>query len=169
MGEFVLGLDEPSVQDHITRCRACKHTLRTPESQTLGIGPECAAKLGLAPRRPLRITGLETWRDCEGQIDLLERKSMTRVWMTEAGDRYHSSSDCRDLNAGQKSGEGRATNYARSLRSTSARPQTQARPHAAPAEVQRPDLLGCLITDITPASRHSHGQPGNDGLKRACL
>jgi hypothetical protein len=32
---------------------------------------------------------------------------MTRVYVTEAGDRYHSSENCRDLNVGQRSGEGR--------------------------------------------------------------
>jgi hypothetical protein len=36
---------------------------------------------------------------------------MTRVWITEKGDKYHSKKDCRDLKAGQKSGEGRYNQY----------------------------------------------------------
>ena len=30
---------------------------------------------------------------------------MTRVYVTETGDAYHSSEGCRDLNAGQQSGQ----------------------------------------------------------------
>ncbi|MFE3452401.1 DUF6011 domain-containing protein [Nonomuraea sp. NPDC059194] len=67
-------LDEPTVGESPTvgRCRCCKHTLRTPESRALGLGPDCASKLGLAPRKPLRITGVPQGWDCDGQIDLLE-------------------------------------------------------------------------------------------------
>ncbi|MFI7615102.1 DUF6011 domain-containing protein [Nonomuraea terrae] len=65
-------LDGPDAREHVSRCAACKHRLRTPESQLLGLGPDCASKLGITARRPVRITGVEKWRDCEGQIDLLE-------------------------------------------------------------------------------------------------
>jgi hypothetical protein len=41
-------------------------------SLAYGIGPDCRKRLGIAPRRPVRVTGVETWRDCEGQTDLLE-------------------------------------------------------------------------------------------------
>ncbi|TMR11734.1 hypothetical protein ETD86_34765 [Nonomuraea turkmeniaca] len=68
----LLDLDEPATRDHVTRCTACKHTLTTPESRALGIGPDCAAKLGIAPRKPLRITGVPVWRDCAGQMALLD-------------------------------------------------------------------------------------------------
>lgn len=67
----LLDIDEPSTRDHVTKCAACKHTLKTPESRALGVGPDCAEKLGIAPRKPLRITGVQVWRDCEGQTDLL--------------------------------------------------------------------------------------------------
>jgi hypothetical protein len=69
---LLLDLDEPATRDHVTRCAACKHTLRTPESRALGLGPDCASKLGIAPRRPLRITGVPVWREIDGQTDLLE-------------------------------------------------------------------------------------------------
>lgn len=68
----LLDLDEHSTRDHVTRCAACKHTLRTPESRALGLGPDCASKLGVAPRKPLRITGVPTGWDIKGQGDLLE-------------------------------------------------------------------------------------------------
>ncbi|MEV4159980.1 DUF6011 domain-containing protein [Nonomuraea dietziae] len=67
-------LSEPFVREHVVRCEACKHTLRTPESRAAGIGPECAARLGLAPRKPLKITGVPRGWNCEGQIDLLEEE-----------------------------------------------------------------------------------------------
>jgi hypothetical protein len=66
----LLDLDDPATREHVTRCKACKHTLRTPESRALGLGPDCASKLGIAPRRPLRITGVPTGWDVEGQTDL---------------------------------------------------------------------------------------------------
>jgi hypothetical protein len=70
----LLDLDEPATRAHVVRCEACKHTLRTPESRALGLGPDCAAKLGLAPRKPLRITGVPQGWDCDGQTDLLEEQ-----------------------------------------------------------------------------------------------
>ncbi|MFI7615586.1 DUF6011 domain-containing protein [Nonomuraea terrae] len=72
MDEFPLDLGVPSTREHLTRCAACKHKLRTPGSQALGLGPDCASKLGVAPRRPLRITGVAKWRDCEGQMELFQ-------------------------------------------------------------------------------------------------
>ncbi|MER6942509.1 DUF6011 domain-containing protein [Nonomuraea sp. NPDC000554] len=67
----LLDLDDQATREHVTQCRACKHALKTPESRALGLGPDCASKLGLTPRRPLRITGLRWW-DCDGQTDLFE-------------------------------------------------------------------------------------------------
>ncbi|MFG2071414.1 DUF6011 domain-containing protein [Nonomuraea maritima] len=72
MNELPLDLDEPAAGDHIARCAACKHRLRTPGSQALGLGPDCASRLGLSPRKPVRITGVAKWRDCAGQTDLLD-------------------------------------------------------------------------------------------------
>ncbi|TDD54567.1 hypothetical protein E1286_05085 [Nonomuraea terrae] len=72
---LLLDLGEPSTRDHVSRCAACKHRLRTDASRALGLGPDCASKLGITPRRPVRITGVEKWRDCEGQIDLLEEET----------------------------------------------------------------------------------------------
>jgi hypothetical protein len=68
----VLDLGEPSFRAHVVRCEACKHTLRTPESRALGLGPDRASKLGLTSRKPLRITGVPQGWDCDGQTDLLE-------------------------------------------------------------------------------------------------
>ncbi|GAA0932916.1 DUF6011 domain-containing protein [Nonomuraea longicatena] len=65
-------LGEPAVREHVVRCAACKHALRTPESRLAGIGPDCASRLGLASRRPLRITGVPSGWNCDGQLDLLE-------------------------------------------------------------------------------------------------
>ncbi|MEU4574835.1 DUF6011 domain-containing protein [Nonomuraea sp. NPDC023979] len=70
----LLDLTEPAALDHVAKCAACKHTLRTPESRALGLGPGCASKLGLAPRKPLRITGVPRGWAVEGQIDLLEEE-----------------------------------------------------------------------------------------------
>ena len=67
----LLDLDEPATREHVVLCEACKHTLKTPESRALGLGPDCASKLGLTPRRPLRITGVPAGWDCDGQTDLL--------------------------------------------------------------------------------------------------
>lgn len=68
----LLDLDDPDTREHVTKCAACKHTLRTPESRALGLGPDCASKLGVAPRRPLRITGVPSGWSVAGQTDLLE-------------------------------------------------------------------------------------------------
>jgi hypothetical protein len=68
----LLDLDEPSTRDHVVLCEACRHTLKTPESRALGLGPDCASKLGLTPRRPLRITGVPTGWDVDGQTALFE-------------------------------------------------------------------------------------------------
>ncbi|MFB7738303.1 DUF6011 domain-containing protein [Streptomyces sp. NPDC056112] len=37
-----------------TRCRACRRELKDPESRSLGYGPECARKRGLAPVKARR-------------------------------------------------------------------------------------------------------------------
>lgn len=76
----LLDLDTPLLdlhgpEDHAARagrCRCCRHKLLDPVSLAYGIGPDCRKRLGIAPRKPVRITGVETWRDCEGQTDLLE-------------------------------------------------------------------------------------------------
>ncbi|MFI6601482.1 DUF6011 domain-containing protein [Nonomuraea sp. NPDC050536] len=69
---LVLDLDEFKIRSHLVRCRACRHRLRAPASQARGIGPECAARLGIAPRRPVRITGVPRGWTIAGQVDLLE-------------------------------------------------------------------------------------------------
>ncbi len=69
---LVLDLEEFKLRSHLARCRACRHRLRTPASQALGIGPECAARLGIAPRRSIRITGVPRGWAVAGQADLLE-------------------------------------------------------------------------------------------------
>ncbi|MEU7831355.1 DUF6011 domain-containing protein [Nonomuraea sp. NPDC049129] len=69
---LLLDLSEPATRDHVVLCNACKHTLKTPESRALGLGPDCASKLGLTPRRPIRITGVPAGWNCYGQTDLLE-------------------------------------------------------------------------------------------------
>ncbi|MEV4111418.1 hypothetical protein [Nonomuraea sp. NPDC049695] len=66
--------------------------------------PECAAKLGIVAPSPPRFSRRDGG-DCEGQTDLLTEDAVTRVWMTEAGDRYHASRDCLGLQAGQQGGE----------------------------------------------------------------
>lgn len=43
-----------------------------PNTRQANRRPDCASKLGLAPRRPLRITGVPTGWDIVGQGDLLE-------------------------------------------------------------------------------------------------
>ncbi|WP_327088375.1 DUF6011 domain-containing protein [Nonomuraea sp. NBC_01738] len=68
---LLLDLSEPAIYSHVVRCAACKHRLRTPESRAAGIGPECAARLGLAARRPLRLTGVPRGWMCDGQTALL--------------------------------------------------------------------------------------------------
>lgn len=68
----LVDLDQPEVHDHASRCRACKHLLRTPESRALGVGPDCASRLGITPRRAVRGTGVPRGWDIEGQGDLLE-------------------------------------------------------------------------------------------------
>lgn len=70
--------DEPDLrgaEDHAARtgrCRCCRHKLEDPVSLAYGIGPDCRKKLGIVSRRPVRITGVPTGWDCEGQADLLE-------------------------------------------------------------------------------------------------
>lgn len=68
----LLDLGDESAQEHVTQCRSCKHALKTSESRALGLGPDCASKLGLTPRRPLRITGVPTGWDVDGQTALFE-------------------------------------------------------------------------------------------------
>lgn len=71
MRDELLDLDDPAAREHVTRCAACKHRLRTPESRALGLGPDCASKLGITPRRPIRIVGVPRGWNCDGQLDLL--------------------------------------------------------------------------------------------------
>lgn len=54
-----------------TRC-VCKRTLTDPVSIAYGLGPDCRKRLGVVPRRPVGVTGVPAWRDCDGQTDLLE-------------------------------------------------------------------------------------------------
>ncbi|MFC4006604.1 DUF6011 domain-containing protein [Nonomuraea purpurea] len=72
----LLDLDEPAPtvgeSPTVGQCRSCHHKLQDPVSLAYGIGPDCRKKLGIVPRQPVRITGVEMWRDCEGQTDLLE-------------------------------------------------------------------------------------------------
>lgn len=73
VGMDLLDLDQPEVREHVARCRACRHLLRTPESRALGVGPDCASRLGIAPRKPIRITGVPRGFDIEGQGDLFDQ------------------------------------------------------------------------------------------------
>ena len=67
------GPDPPAGETPTTgRCRCCRRGLEDPVSLAYGIGPDCRKRLGIAPRRPVRVTGVPAWRDCEGQADLLE-------------------------------------------------------------------------------------------------
>ncbi|MGI5285160.1 DUF6011 domain-containing protein [Nonomuraea polychroma] len=69
----LLDLDEPSTRDHVTKCAACKHTLKTPESRALGIGPTALPSWGLRRASQWGSAGGRELRwDCEGQTDLLE-------------------------------------------------------------------------------------------------
>ncbi|TDD52044.1 hypothetical protein E1286_09430 [Nonomuraea terrae] len=77
---FALDLDEPANREHVSRCAACKHRLRTEASRGLGLGPDCASKLGITSRRPVRITGVAKWRDCDGQISLLDEAHPPTKW-----------------------------------------------------------------------------------------
>ncbi|MEU5864371.1 MULTISPECIES: DUF6011 domain-containing protein [unclassified Nonomuraea] len=45
MSLSILDFDEPAARDHVTKCAACKHSLRAAESRALGVGPDCASKL----------------------------------------------------------------------------------------------------------------------------
>ncbi|MET9339256.1 DUF6011 domain-containing protein [Nonomuraea sp. NPDC003804] len=69
---MLLDFGEPAVRDHVVRCGSCRRLLRDPASQALGLGQDCAEKLGVAPRKPIRITGVPQGWDCDGQMDLLE-------------------------------------------------------------------------------------------------
>lgn len=70
----LLDLDEPRVGESPTqaRCRCCRHKLLDPVSLAYGIGPDCRKRLGIAPRKPVRISGVPTGWDVEGQIDMLQ-------------------------------------------------------------------------------------------------
>jgi len=73
----LLDLDEPDTPTvpesrTVGACRCCRHALRDPVSLAYGIGPDCRKRLGIVSRKPVRITGVEMWRDCEGQTNLLE-------------------------------------------------------------------------------------------------
>ncbi|MFI6902299.1 DUF6011 domain-containing protein [Nonomuraea sp. NPDC050394] len=70
-------LSEPAAREHVVRCRACRHVLRAPESRWARIGPECAERLGLARRKPVRIRAAAAHWMCEGQLDLLAQRQET--------------------------------------------------------------------------------------------
>lgn len=68
---------EPAAREHVVRCRACRHVLRAPESRWARIGPECAERLGLARRKPVRIRAAAAHWMCDGQLDLLAQRQET--------------------------------------------------------------------------------------------
>lgn len=70
----LLDLDEPTVPPSPTaaRCRCCKRLLRAEESLGYVIGPVCRKRLGIAPRKPVRLARTKPGGDCQGQTDLLE-------------------------------------------------------------------------------------------------
>ncbi|MER7361899.1 DUF6011 domain-containing protein [Nonomuraea wenchangensis] len=73
----LLDLDEPGPHDSeghaegSTRC-ICRRTLTDPVSVAYGMGPDCRRKRGIVPPQRVRITGVPSWRDCEGQQDLTD-------------------------------------------------------------------------------------------------
>ncbi|WP_425489524.1 DUF6011 domain-containing protein [Nonomuraea typhae] len=71
---FDLDLSEPATRQHVVRCRACRHVLRNPESRWARIGPECAERLGLTRRKPVRIRAAANRWACDGQLDLLAQR-----------------------------------------------------------------------------------------------
>lgn len=56
----------------VERCRRCKRLIKDPESLGYHIGPKCREHLGIEPRRPVRVGGVQAWRDIPGQADLLD-------------------------------------------------------------------------------------------------
>ncbi|GAA2861449.1 DUF6011 domain-containing protein [Nonomuraea rubra] len=73
----LLDLDEPDTPaagetPTVGRCRCCRHKLQDPVSLAYGIGPDCRKALGIVSRKPVRITGVPTGWDVDGQTDLLE-------------------------------------------------------------------------------------------------
>ncbi|MFI7644086.1 DUF6011 domain-containing protein [Nonomuraea sp. NPDC049400] len=68
------GPDLRGPDDHAAptgRC-FCGRKLWDPVSLQHKIGPKCREKLGITPPKRVRITGVQVWRDCEGQTDLLD-------------------------------------------------------------------------------------------------
>lgn len=67
--------DEPDLrgaEDHAAltgRC-VCGRKIWDPVSLHFGIGPDCRRKLGIVSRRPVRITGVPSGWECDGQIPL---------------------------------------------------------------------------------------------------
>ena len=57
--------------DEPPRCRRCHRPLTDPASLGYRIGPDCRELLGIAPRRPVRLTGVRVCGDVTGQLDLL--------------------------------------------------------------------------------------------------
>lgn len=81
----------------------CGKLLWDPKARKLRYGRDCAEKLGIAvppsPHASRRPGGY-----CEGQTNLLE-DTMAKVWVTGAGDRYHTTRNCLGLESGQAGGE----------------------------------------------------------------
>ncbi|MFI6496884.1 DUF6011 domain-containing protein [Nonomuraea typhae] len=55
----------------VARCRCCRRLLRAEESLGYGIGPDCRQRLGITPRRRLRLARVRPGGECEGQTSLL--------------------------------------------------------------------------------------------------
>ncbi|WP_157253180.1 DUF6011 domain-containing protein [Nonomuraea typhae] len=70
----LLDLDPSTVEETPTvgRCRSCHHKIADPVSLAYGIGPDCRERLGISPRRRLRLARVRPGGDCEGQTDILE-------------------------------------------------------------------------------------------------
>jgi hypothetical protein len=64
--------DPPSGEKPTVGKCVCGKKIWDPVSLHYGLGRECREKAGIKPRRPVRVTRVPAWRDCEGQTDLLE-------------------------------------------------------------------------------------------------
>jgi len=61
----------PLLEPHPARCRRCHRPLTDPVSLGYRIGPDCRARLGIGPRRPVRLPRVRVCGDVDGQLDLL--------------------------------------------------------------------------------------------------
>lgn len=67
--------DPPAGETPTTGKCVCGKKIWDPVSLAYEMGPDCRRKHGIVPRRPVRVTGVPSWRDCDGQTDLFEEGS----------------------------------------------------------------------------------------------